>query len=113
MRLRVLANLLDPLDPDAVVGDVQVVQYVRGLVGSEDLVDVQQALEDADLPWAHEHTRGPMEKGCYLCSVLVFRARQYTPAAGRLSVPLKARSHCSIHKSNGIRGKRQISCSVS
>lgn len=59
-----LVNLLDPLDPDAVVGDVQIVQYVRGLVGSEDLVDVQQALEDADLPWAHEHTtEGQWKKG--------------------------------------------------
>lgn len=54
-EVRVL-NLLHPLDPDAVVADVEVVQYVRGLVLPEDLVNVQQALEDAGLPWAEEHT---------------------------------------------------------
>lgn len=60
-------NLLNPLDPDAVVADVQIVQDVRRLVLPEDLVNVQQALEDAGLPWAQEHTT-EMETGCYLCS---------------------------------------------
>lgn len=44
-------NLLDPLDPDAVVRDVEVVEDVRRLVLSEDLVDGQQALQDAGLAW--------------------------------------------------------------
>ena len=49
-------NLLDPLDPDAVVCDVQIVQYVGRLVLSEDFVDIQQAFEDTSSPWAQEHT---------------------------------------------------------
>lgn len=69
MHERVLLNLLHPLDPDAVVADVEVVEYVRRLVLPEDSVNVQQALQDAGLPWAEEHTR-EMEKRCYFCSVL-------------------------------------------
>lgn len=48
--------LLDPLDPDAVVGDVQVVEDVGGLVLPEDSVDLQQAPEDAGLPWTQQNT---------------------------------------------------------
>lgn len=48
------ADLLDPLDPDAVVGDVQVVQDVGRVVLPEHSVDIQQAPEDAGLPWAEE-----------------------------------------------------------
>lgn len=43
-------NLLHPLDPDAVVADVEIVQYVRRLVLPEHFVNVQQALQDAGLP---------------------------------------------------------------
>lgn len=49
------ANLLDPLDPDAVIADVQVVEDVGWLVLPEDSVNLQQASEDAGLPWAHQH----------------------------------------------------------
>lgn len=52
----VLVNLLDPLDPDAVVCDVQIVQYVGRVVLSEDFVNIQQAFEDTGFPWAQEHT---------------------------------------------------------
>lgn len=45
-------NLLDPLDPDAVVCDVQIVQYVGRVVLSEDFVNIQQAFEDTGFPWA-------------------------------------------------------------
>lgn len=81
---RVLVNLLNPLDPDAVVADVEIVQDVRGLVLPEDLVDVQQALQDAGLPWAEEHTRG-MEKPCYFCSVLGLTPRCSCRRARRAS----------------------------
>ena len=43
-------NLLDLLDPDAVVCYVEVVQYVGRVVLPEDAVDRQQAFEDAGLP---------------------------------------------------------------
>lgn len=49
----VLVNLLNPLDPDAVVCDVQVVQYVGWVVLSEDFVNIQQAFEDTGFPWVH------------------------------------------------------------
>lgn len=49
------ANLPDPLDPDAVVADVQVVEDVGRLVLPEDSVNLQQASEDAGLPWAQQH----------------------------------------------------------
>lgn len=49
-------NLLDPLDPDAVVGDVQIVQYVGRVVLSEDFVNIKQAFQDAGFPWAQKHT---------------------------------------------------------
>lgn len=62
----VRANLLHPLDPDAVVADVEVIQDVRRLVLPEDSVDVQQALQDAGLPWRRD-TPG---EGCYFCTVL-------------------------------------------
>lgn len=52
----VLVNLLDPLDPDAVVCNVQIVQYVGWVVLSEDFVNIQQAFEDADFPCAQKHT---------------------------------------------------------
>lgn len=52
----VLVNLLDFLDPDAVVCDVQIVQYVSRVVLSEDFVNIQQAFEDTGFPWAQEHT---------------------------------------------------------
>lgn len=83
-RERVLVNLLNPLDPDAVVADVEVVQYVRGLVLPEDFVDVQQALQDAGLPWAEEHAR-EMEKRCYFCSVLGLTMRSSCWRAQRAS----------------------------
>lgn len=54
--LCVLLNLLDPLDPDAVVCDVQIVQYVGWVVLSEHFVNIQQAFEDTGFPWAQEHT---------------------------------------------------------
>lgn len=54
--VRVSVNLLDPLDPDAVVCDVQIVQYVGRVVLSEDFVNIQQAFEDAGFPCAQEHT---------------------------------------------------------
>ena len=62
----VLANLLDPLDPDAVVCDVQIVQYVGRVVLSEDSVDIQQAFEDTGFPWAQQHT----EAGKWKSSVI-------------------------------------------
>lgn len=49
------ANLLDPLDPYAVIADVQVVEDVGRLVLPEHSVNLQQASEDAGLPWAHQH----------------------------------------------------------
>lgn len=52
----VLVDLLDPLDPDAVVCDVQIVQYVGRVVLSEDFVNIQQAFEDAGFPCARQHT---------------------------------------------------------
>lgn len=52
-----LLNSLDPLDPDAVVCDVQIIQDVSWVVLSEDFVDVQQAFEDAGFLWAQEHSR--------------------------------------------------------
>lgn len=52
----VFVNLLDPLDPDAVVCDVQIVQYVGRIVLSEHFVNIQQAFEDTGFPWAQEHT---------------------------------------------------------
>lgn len=53
----VLLDSLDPLDPDAVVGDVQIVQYVGRLVLSEHFVNIQQAFEDTGFPWAQQtHT---------------------------------------------------------
>lgn len=51
-----LVNLLDPLDPDAVVCDVQVVQYVGRIVLSEDFVNIHQTFEDTGFPWAQKHT---------------------------------------------------------
>lgn len=51
----VLVDLLDPLDPDAVVCDVQIVQYVGRVVLSEDFVNIQQAFEDAGFPCARQH----------------------------------------------------------
>lgn len=45
-------DLLDSLDPDAVVCDVEIVQYVGRVVLSEDFVNIQQAFEDAGFPWA-------------------------------------------------------------
>lgn len=54
-RRSATANLLDPLDPDAVVADVQVVEDVGRLVLPEDSVNLQQASEDAGLPWAQQH----------------------------------------------------------
>lgn len=53
----VLVDLLDPLDPDAVVCDVQIVQYVGRVVLSEDFVNIQQAFEDAGFPCARQHTQ--------------------------------------------------------
>lgn len=53
-----LVDLLNPLDPDAVVADVEVVQDVGRLVLPEDFVNVQQAPEDAGLPWAEEQKKG-------------------------------------------------------
>lgn len=44
-------NSLDPLNPDAVVGDVQIIQYVGRLVLSEDFVNIQQAFEDTGFSW--------------------------------------------------------------
>lgn len=71
MDLCVLVDLLDSLDPDAVVCDVQIVQYVCRLVLSEDFMNIQQAFEDAGFPWARQHSGGrQMEKQCYSCSLL-------------------------------------------
>jgi len=58
--------LLDPLDPDAVVCDVQIVQYVSRVVLSEDFVDIQQALEDAGFPWAQENSVAGKWKNCVI-----------------------------------------------
>lgn len=49
-------DLPDPLDPDAVICDVQVVQYVGWVVLSEDFVNIQQAFEDTGFPLAREHS---------------------------------------------------------
>lgn len=49
-------NLLDPLDPDAVVCDVEIVEYIGWVILSEDFVDIQEALEDAGFSCAQEHT---------------------------------------------------------
>lgn len=49
-------NLLDPLNPDAVVCDEQVVKYVGRVVLSKDFVDIQQASEDTGFPWTQEHS---------------------------------------------------------
>ena len=38
-----IPDLLDFLDPNAIVCDVKVIEYVGGIVLSEDLVDIQQA----------------------------------------------------------------------
>lgn len=54
-------DLLDFLDPDAVVGDVKVVEDVGGVILSEDLVDIQQALQDTGLAWK-KRTGGGKEK---------------------------------------------------
>lgn len=51
------ANLLDPLDPDAVIADVQVVEDVGRLVLPEHSVNLQQASEDAGLPWARQQNQ--------------------------------------------------------
>ncbi len=52
----VWVNSLDSLDPDAVVCDVQIVQYVGRVILSEDFVNIQQAFEDTGFPWAQQHT---------------------------------------------------------
>lgn len=65
------ANLLDPLDPDAVIGDVQIIQYVGRVVLSEDFVNIQQAFEDTGFPWAQEHTvTGEWKNSVIPCSLL-------------------------------------------
>lgn len=46
-----ILDLLDFLDPDAVVGDVKVIEDVGGVILSEDLVDIQKALQDTGLAW--------------------------------------------------------------
>lgn len=50
LRDRSCVNLLDLLDPDTVVGDVQIVEYVGRVILSEDLVNIKQAFEDAGSP---------------------------------------------------------------
>lgn len=42
-------NILDPLDPDAVVCDVEVIEDIGRIVLPEDLMDGQQTLQDAGL----------------------------------------------------------------
>ena len=42
-------HLLYSLDPNAIVRDVKVIEDVGGVVLSEDLVDIQQALQDTCL----------------------------------------------------------------
>ena len=44
-----ILNLLDFLNPHAVVCDVKVIEDVSGVVLSEDLVDIQQAFQDTGL----------------------------------------------------------------
>lgn len=54
MRIELSENILDSLDfldPDAVVGDVKVIEDVGRVILSEDLVDIQQALQDTGLAW--------------------------------------------------------------
>lgn len=48
-------NLLNPLDPNAVVGDVEVIEDVSRLIVSEDLMDGQQAFQDKGLTWNEEN----------------------------------------------------------
>ena len=48
-------DLLDPLDPSAVVCEVQIVQDVGRVVLSEHFVNIQQAFEDTGFPWAKEN----------------------------------------------------------
>lgn len=45
-------DLLGPLDPGAVVRDVQIVQDVGRVVLSEHFVNIQQAFKDTGFPWA-------------------------------------------------------------
>ena len=63
----VLVNSLDPLDPDAVVCDVQIIQDVGRVVFSEDFVNIQQAFEDTGFPWAREHTMAGKWKNSVIC----------------------------------------------
>lgn len=50
LRLADLGNILDPLDPDAVVCDVEVIEDIGWIVLPEDLMDGQQTLQDTGLP---------------------------------------------------------------
>lgn len=69
------ANLLDPLDPDAVIADVQVVEDVGWLVLPEHSVNLQQASEDAGLPWAHQQKQ----------QVLIWKCIYFSPGGRRLA----------------------------
>lgn len=42
--------VFNPLDPDAVVGDVEIVEDIRRIVLSEYLMDGQQTFQDASFP---------------------------------------------------------------
>lgn len=48
-------DLLDLLDPNAVVCDVEVVEYVGRFILPEDFVNIQKALEDTGFPWTRQH----------------------------------------------------------
>ena len=63
-----VVNLLDPLDPDAVVCDVEVVQYVGRFILPEDCVNIQQALQDAGFPWTGK-TEGVEIEKCYFMAM--------------------------------------------
>lgn len=50
-------NLLDPLDPDTIVGDVEIIEDIRRIILSEDLMDGQQTFQDTSLPCVKEKTQ--------------------------------------------------------
>lgn len=59
-------DLLDPLDPDAIVGDVQIIQYVGWVILSEDFVDIQQTFKDTGFSWTQEHSTADKWKKCVI-----------------------------------------------
>lgn len=99
-------NLLDPLDPDAVVGDVEIVEDVGRLVLSEDLVDVKQAFEDAGFPWAWEDTGAGGTLGRYPSCTADNTSQLLADPPG-----VGAGSRCPIQSSQ-VTDLSQMSCTV-